>query len=488
MHLSEKIQHIVVLMLENRSFDSLLGGLYAPGECPGFNGLTGAETNPDLNGKPVRIQAPGGRSRADMTVPDPDPGELWDDINTQLFGCPAARNAANPPLMDGFVRNYLTQQPHDGKRPAAQDIMHYYRPDQVPVLSQLAKSFAVCDQWFASAPCQTWPNRFFVHTGSANGYENNNPLHFPYLMETVFNRLQGKGKDWRIYFHDFPQSLTLTRLWPHLDHFHAIETFLEDAENGELPHYSFIEPRYFADFGLPNDQHPPHHVGHGDRLIARIYRALRASPNWEKTLFIITYDEHGGCYDHVPPPAATPPSTHATTPFNFDRYGVRVPAVLVSPWIRPATLLQIKPQLPHRGPPFPFDHTSIIATLRACFDLGKPLSRRDAVAPDLASVLNLAAPTNYGPDIDLPDHPYPESEYAARLAAAQALPLNHGQQAMAKAARWLGTPLALLEKAHELRARLPAWLPGAFPASRRTRGRTDALAHLGERVRHIGKR
>ncbi|HVH82510.1 MAG TPA: alkaline phosphatase family protein, partial [Stellaceae bacterium] len=312
-----------------------------------------------------------------------------------------------PPPMSGFVDNYMRQTAEPPYSPNA--VMHYFTPRQVPVISQLATMFAVCDQWHASAPNQTWPNRFFAHCATAGGYVNNSPPHFPYMMPTIFNRIdQSKVPGgWKIYFHDMPQTLTLAQLWLHRSRFCPFPQFLADANNGELPAYAFIEPRYFADLGLgmPNDQHPPHDVVFAEQLIAKIYNALRASPNWPNTLFIITYDEHGGCFDHASPPLAVPPGDHrAHDDFAFDRYGVRVPAVLVSPYIRPGTILRSAPNgVPHRGPPYPYDHTSIIATVRKCFDLGGPMTARDAAAPDLDPVLELDGPTNDGPDtIDVP--------------------------------------------------------------------------------------
>ncbi|OIQ82494.1 Non-hemolytic phospholipase C precursor [mine drainage metagenome] len=365
----------------------------------------------------------------------------------QLFGLDG-KPGNQPPPMNGFVNNYVRQTVEPAANYIPESIMHHYDPSQVPVISQLAKQFAVCDQWFSSAPCQTWPNRFFLHTSTAGGYENNSPSHFPYLMNTIFNRLNEVNEPWGIYFHDFPQTLTLTNLWPHLEHFHSFDDFKKDARNGELPSYSFIEPRYFPDVKLPNDQHPPHNVGLGEELIADVYNAVRSAPTWQKTLLIIIYDEHGGCYDHVPPPLAVPPDNSKPQPFGFDRYGVRVPAVLISPYIKPGTVLRAAPDgdLPHNGPPYPFDHTSVIATIRKCFNLGGPLTNRDSVAPDLESVLNLDSPTNNGPASVTP-LPYVISN--DELQAALNAPLNGFQKAMHEAAAHL-PPLGLAQNAKNL--------------------------------------
>ena len=385
----DQIEHVVVLMLENRSFDSMLGFLYP--KSPGFDGLTGTEFNLDATGTPVPVWNSPGSDRQTLSIPDPDPGELFTDINTQLFEAAAKPPPGQTPSMGGFAKNYVAQPNPSGDIYVTKNVMHYFTPEQVPVISRLARQFAVSDRWFASAPCQTWPNRFFVHTGTADRYENNDPPHLP-GVDTIYNRFEAVGNEnWKIYFHDIAQSKTLTKLWLLADHFHFYEQFQLDAKSGTLPAYSFIEPRYFTDLALPNDQHPPHVVTLGEQLIADVYNQLRNGPAWTKTMLIITYDEHGGCYDHVPPPAAvSPEKPDANQTFGFDRYGVRVPAVIVSPFVPQGTVLR---------PPgnIPFDHTSILATLRKRFSLGAPLTDRDAQAPDLASALTLSAPTDLGP-------------------------------------------------------------------------------------------
>ena len=429
--LADKIDHVVVLMFENRSFDCVLGRLRPAG--PDFEGLTGAESNsyaPPVG--PIRritswhdpTLEPGV-----MTIPDPDPGELFDDINTQLYGLGNAPNPAPPP-MAGFVENYMRQpaadRPFDPRAP-----MHYFTPDQLPVMSELARSFAVSDQWFAAAPCQTWPNRFFVHTGTAGGYVNNSPAHFPYLMPSIFQRLASVGRMSRVYFHDMPQSITLADQWlAAAERFRRIDSFWDDAEHGDLPDYAFVEPRYFTDdvLGLmPNDQHPPHDVVYGEQLLAKVYNALRSSPAWKKTLFVVTNDEHGGCYDHVSPPPAAPPAPQAGHDgFLFDRYGVRVPALIISPYVAAGSVLRAT--TPGAGRVVPFDHTSIIRTLRERFDPnGEPLTGRDAAAPSLDAALALDGPANDGPEeITVPVYaPQPDE-----IARAKALAPNDLQRSL----------------------------------------------------------
>ena len=206
--------------------------------------------------------------------------------------------------------------------------------------------------------------------------------------------------------------------------------FARDAASGGLPAYSFIEPRYFADRLLnkiPNDEHPPHNVAYGEGLIAAVYNAVRGGPGWPQTLLVITFDEHGGCFDHVAPPRATPPGGPTPDGFAFDRFGVRVPAVIVSPYVRPGAVIR-PPE------PTPFDHTSIIATLRKLFGFAG-LTARDAAAPDLLAALG-ATPANDGPASITAPAIEPAPEQVARAAAK---PPNSMQRNLSSAALMLPT-------------------------------------------------
>ncbi len=328
--------------------------------------------------------------------------------------------------MGGFVDDFM-RQPATTTPPDPHAVMQYFTPRQVPVISQLARAFGVSDRWHASAPCQTWPNRFFTHTATAEGYVNNSPTHFPYTMQTVFNRLESVSQTWRVYFHDIPQSATLARLWDNaLTNFADFEKeFAADASTGVLPAYSFIEPRYFANRlanQLPNDEHPPHNVAYGEALIASVYNAVRGGPAWKQTLLVITYDEHGGCYDHVVPPPATPPGGQTPDGFDFDYFGVRVPAVIVSPYVKAGSIVR---------PPglTPFDHTSILATLREIFGF-TALTARDAAAPSLSGALMPQA-SNLGPvSVAAPATP-PSPAEVARAAAKPPNDLQHSLSAAA---------------------------------------------------------
>jgi phospholipase C len=401
-----RIEHVVVLMLENRSFDSLLGRVYP---CSAhFDGLDPDSGNtwhkPDGSAAEIRSWNSPTITPEAARIPDPEPGELFEDVRMQLFGLDERGDAKGEPNMSGFVDDYARQPPpYHPDNPSG--VMHYLLPSQVPVISRLASEFAVCDRWHASAPCETWPNRYFAHCGTAGGHVNNSfsrfPWQMPRTMPTIFRRLGAFGHSWKIYFHDLPQTATLLDLWPKIPtHFCQFEAeFARHCRTGRLPNYSFIEPRYFPSLisdKPPNDQHPPHNLLYGEQLIATVYNAVRNAPTWDRTLLIVTYDEHGGMFDHVPPPAAVSPGPPYPDGFRFDRYGVRVPAVIVSPYVERGSVVRPPPR-PDGGPVYPFDHTSIAATLHKLFEIGLPLTRRVAAAPDLLCALTLERPDNYGP-------------------------------------------------------------------------------------------
>jgi phospholipase C len=374
-----------------------------------------------------------------VRLPDPEPGELFSDVNMQLFGIDGG--PAGPAEMSGFVDNYARQPP--GYRPDdPRGVMHHFLPSQVPAISTLAKAFGVSDRWHASAPCETWPNRYFAHCGTAGGYVDNDRDRFPYqwprTMPTIFRRLGERGYGWKIYFHDLPQTMTLFDLWPKMPtHFCLFdEEFERHASSGRLPAYSFIEPRYFPSVLAnkpPNDQHPPHNLLFGDQLIARVYNAVRNAPTWPQTLLIVTYDEHGGMFDHVPPPTAVPPGGPYPDGFTFDRYGVRVPAVVVSPYVPPGSVIR-PPGAPDGWPGFPFDHTSIQATLHRLFDLGPPLTPRVAAAPDLLCALTRDRPDNNGPERLSIDPPEPDRE---EIRGYGRRPHNRHQRNLRHPSLWL---------------------------------------------------
>jgi phospholipase C len=440
-----RIEHVVVLMLENRSFDCMLGWLYR--DRPDFDGLRGDEANPwhhdDGTEQQIPVWNDGSLTPEAASIPDPDPGELFDDVSMQIFGL----HADGTPRMNGFVDNYM-RQPANSTPLDPRSAMHCFTPEQLPVLSTLARSFGVSDRWFSSVPSETWPNRLFAHAGSSGGAVNNTAIPLPFLLPSVFRRLESCGRSWKVYFQDAPQTASLVDLWLRIPtHFRSFDPeFLEDAADGRLPNYSFIEPRYFTSrllHRVPNDAHPPHNVAFAEQLVAALYNAVRAGPAWDRTLLVIIFDEHGGCYDHVPPPAAVPTGRPASNGFAFDRFGPRVPAVIVSPYVPAGSILRA----PAGGPPF--DHTSIISTLNALFDLGAPLSDRAAAAPDLLPTLRLEQPENMGPAcIDVTKLKPTQEE----MRSMHRLPHNSYQRRL----RWPGALMATLAArtaAHTHRAR-----------------------------------
>jgi phospholipase C len=401
----DEIRHVVVLMLENQSFDRLLGFLRLDDPSERVDGVTGDEAVPLVPGDPSRTYRVRRATTAAAYVTDPGPGHSLEDVNVQVFGGHPPPDPATP-TMDGFVWNYALQAGADGRpigpeRAAA--IMECLDPALVPVITTLARSFVVCDRWFASMPGPTWPNRFFAHAGTARGLietptEIGQIASFlapRYPMRTIFENLAEAGHTWAVYFGDHTQTFALGALHRHAaDGFRSLERFAEDVRAGTLPSYAFLEPVYLdTAVSAASDQHPPHDLLEGERLIAWVYDTLSGNQAvWRRSLFLLLYDEHGGCYDHVPPPAAVPPDdeSRANPRFPFDRLGVRVPAVIASPWVR-------RGRADHRV----YDHTSLLATLKALFGLRAFLTRRDAQANVIDPANFLDAPRAAG---DMPSN------------------------------------------------------------------------------------
>ncbi len=444
------IQHVVVLMLENRSFDHMLGWLCEHGsDVDGLGGTESCPTDPDQRlGATPRVSV----SKAVVPaayVTDPDVPHEFPDVTYQLFG---QQVAPAPPLptVDGFLASYARQRGSDGVPIGvgrAAQVMACFDPAQVPVISTLAREFAVCDRWFSSVPGPTWPNRFFLAAATSDGHVDSpsgleavkDEIGFStYGMTTLFESVGRSGRDWRIYYHEIAQTLAFSNLHEQLDHFHPFESdFLEDAARGRLPQYAFVEPRYFAFLGKPaSDQHPPHDIRHGEQLIATVYDALRSGPAWNQTLLVLLYDEHGGFYDHVPPPTSLNPDgqVSASPAFDFQRLGVRVPAIIVSPWVA-------RGRVDHTL----YDHTSVAATVKALFGLPRFLTKRDAVANCFDHLLDLAKPRT--------DAPQNLSAAAARLladapvATTETAGLNDLQRSLVHLGTAVNAPTALRTEA-----------------------------------------
>jgi phospholipase C len=420
------VQHIVQLMLENRSFDHMLGFLYPNKSGPDgqpFEGLLGSESNDDSSGQPVTVFPIDTSVTGAYFMPGADPGEGYANTNVQLFGIGKPPDPPTP-TMAGFVTSFDSAIPFDQRSglsvqagTTASSIMGMFPPSALPVLSGLARGFAVCDHWYSSVPTETFPNRAFACAATSQGHMNDATSSF--TVQSIFGLMTAHNVSWKIYGYD-AEPLTRGNFPDTLDapeaNFGKFPDFQADAAAGQLPAYSFLEPSWGS---TGNSQHPNYDVALGEALILEVYRTVRNGPGWASTLLIITYDEHGGCYDHVPPPAgATPPdSTIGEFGFDFTRFGLRVPAVLVSPLIPAGTIYRVP------DGSTPIDHTSVLKTIEQRWGL-PALTARDAAAPGLGGVLTLTVPRTDDPlaNVAAPtsDGTNPAAGEVSQLQSAQA--------------------------------------------------------------------
>ena len=434
-------EHLVVVMYENRSFDNILGWLYTPETVPAgqrFDGLAmGRYSNLAADGTSIEAHVYYGPTDTIMSQPNPDPGEQYPHVNTQLFG--TVDPASNADLVKGPVQAPFNAPPSGQKADNSGFVRDYeinftglskgvpptpdqtrvamggFSPGMLPVFSTLAREFAVFDAWFCAVPSQTFCNRSFFHASTSHGYVTNMNyggyekwLNAP-ATPTIFNRLEEAGIPWRVYY-DEQQVVSLTgvlhapslqKYWK--SNFRTMKQFYLDVQSGDLPAYSFVEPRMIFNH---NDMHPPYgalatgdvdgvdltnsalsDVRAGEVLLHEIYSAIRtsATPGRSKadnTLLLVTFDEHGGTYDHVSPPNATPPDSgvRGEMGFTFDRLGCRVPAIAISAYTKAGTVINDQ-----------MHHGSVIRTLTALHGL-QSLTDRDDEANDLSNVVNLGTP------------------------------------------------------------------------------------------------
>ncbi|BAT88985.1 Non-specific phospholipase [Vigna angularis] len=373
------IKTVVVMVMENRSFDHMLGWMKRLN--PAINGVTGSESNPlsvtDPNSKRFFF-----KDQAHYV--DPDPGHSFQAIREQIFG--SNDTSANPPPMNGFAQQAFSM---DNTSHMSENVMNGFLPDLLPVYKTLVSEFAVFDRWFASVPASTQPNRLFVHSATSGGATSNvaAKLAAGYPQQTIFDSVYDAGLDFGIYYQNIPATLFYRNLrkLKYVLKFHSYDlSFKLHAKEGKLPSYTVMEQRYMDTKLIPaNDDHPSHDVYQGQMFVKEVYETLRASPQWNQTLFLITYDEHGGFYDHVPTPARGVPSPDGIVgpePFNFtfNRLGVRVPTIAISPWIQKGTVVHGP-----NGSPTPtseYEHSSISATVKKLFNLPSFLTNRDAWA------------------------------------------------------------------------------------------------------------
>ncbi|CAB3761846.1 alkaline phosphatase family protein [Paraburkholderia solisilvae] len=387
-----RIRHVFVLMLENRSFDHL----FALSGIPGIVAATSANTNThDGNVYPFGGDAP-------KTLPT-DPPHEFADVVEQLCGAGVrfAKGQPFPPVDNaGFAANFATSA-SEGALPPQADIGDIMRGidtrAEAPALYALATEFVLCDGWRSSLPGPTWPNRYFVHGASSAGLDHTPTREemvewesvdgFSFPNGSIFDAL---GKDnYRLYQDEsgsllgrVPQVASIR----HIDFFDVdnLSHLEADLAHNYSARYTFIEPNYgdlaHQTFVGGSSQHPLDGVARGDQLVARVYNTLRQSPVWQNSLLVILHDEHGGLYDSVQPGAAVPPDDGAaarlnTSGFGFDVYGVRVPAIVVSPWVA-------KGVVDHTV----YDHSSVLASIERLFGIA-PLTQRDRHANDLLSLI-----------------------------------------------------------------------------------------------------
>ncbi len=379
--------HIVVVMMENHSFDNLLGALSRAGQRAA-DGLSfdsagvATNSNPGGSGMPAEVTA----FPFPSTAQGPHVSQTWNATHEQI----------DEGRMDGFVRSVRSSQP-----------MGYYPAEALPFAYSLAATFTLANRWFCSAPCMTFPNRRFLMAGTAYGNIATDVASLsdpPPPNGTIFDRLSAHGISWRNYFTDLPYTAIIPSIVEkHLTHLAPIVDFYADCAAGTLPSVSFVDPEVGAlsligktlaslpvlgSIGaglatLGGDEEEPQDMRYGEAWAHQVLRAVLQSPAWPRTLLIYTYDEHGGYYDHVPPPPAVAPDSiapHLTptdVPGGYDIYGPRVPAVVVSPYSRPNGVTDAV-----------HDHTSVLATIEAKWNL-PALTYRDANAATVMDFLDV---------------------------------------------------------------------------------------------------
>nr|WP_315491381.1 alkaline phosphatase family protein [uncultured Rhodoferax sp.] len=433
----DKIKHVVYIMLENRSFDHVCGWLYGKddtginfiGSDAPFDGASTDMFNIDPCGGPdgktpqkvMLSQYQGGQlsEQWDLDFLPNDPFHDKSDVMRQLFwGQKDGYEKREIPGMAGFVWNN-----------GVHDVMQTYSPKQLPILNGLARNFAISDAWYCSMPSATDPNRAFAFTGSALGQLNNfqNGTTYQYWpsnphRQSIWKVLWTNGfTDWKLYHsvewmnYVHTYHLYLQGTIPSVDtaiaanatsFLQTVDQFKKDALAGTLPAFSFLEPIWIAMTGTTS-YHPGADPLAGEMALNQIYDAIRMGPKWKDTLFVITFDEHGGIFDHAPPPyAANPWPNDRNDGFQYDIMGVRVPTILVSPWIKEQTVFR-------STTPTAYDSTSILATLLHW--AGVPQSRwcmgaRVQQAPTFEGVLQQATPRATSPALQRSyDKSYPQS-------------------------------------------------------------------------------
>ena len=403
----DPIKHVIALMLENNSFDHILGSLGKGDGVPSNPPLTNAYNSQAYSQAPTNARST-----------SPEPKHDLSDVIVQI--------GTGEGSMSGFVQNYAQSYPQLQASQFGQ-VMEYYALNSLPVLHQLATEFSICDRWFSSLPGPTWPNRLFAMTGTSLGKVTmpggimDLNLHW-YDQPTVFDRLNEKKVEWKVYFGDIAVSTILVHQWDPQNavrHRPMTEFYLDTADASEFPAFAWIEPAYLPP--RANDYHPPHDVFDGEELVANVYNSIRSNLElWNSSLLLILFDEHGGFFDHVRPPTAIPPDHHQDQ-WTFDRMGVRVPAILVSPWVSNAVFSQT------------LDHTSLLKYLSDKWSLG-PLGQRVANAQSFASAISTSCRTNTVSQLTVPATKAGPNEQLTELTGHEQsmIALSHALESMAE--------------------------------------------------------
>lgn len=463
---TDRIRHIVVLMEENRSFDHLFGWYRGTKQ-----GLNGSEYNLVNASDPLseRVYV----TNHSRYVALCDPAHSTPATDFKIFGREKTRDPHTGRLLDemmsGFVQYETMAHAH---HPAWRGcgVMDMFAPERLPVMTTLAQEFVLMDQFFCSYPGPTWPNRLFFLSGTSNGLTETIPwFHdtpgklFP--QPTIFDQVADAGGTWRLYYADTPWEIFVETIAHHPANTQPMGTFYADAAAGTLPDFSFINPRSGINVTTghgSDDMHPDHDVALGEKLYKDIYEALRAGPAWNETLFVITFDEHGGFYDHVPPPRRAPPPddtpAYPDKTVRFDRGGVRIPTLLISPWL-PRGHVETHP--PARQKPSPdsvYELTSIMATSRKLLSILNttgPLTRRDAWAATFDHLFSELDEPRTDCPTTLPPAPPP----ALTSREERFRPLNHLQSDLVHIHRHLqGPPLQPDPPGPALQGEVSAWL------------------------------
>jgi phospholipase C len=407
--IAHPIEHFVVVMLENRAFDHMLGWINQWMGPNKVDGLTGAEFN-IANGTKWYVKD---------SCPYVNPFDPLHDLPSVTEEVMGGQQWLNPAPMDGFAKRHFEAQDADFWM-----VMHGFKPDMVPAISTLAENFVLFDKYFSSLPGPTYPNRMFWHSGTSHGMDANTIIDFlpGQPQRTMMDVFNDYNISWATYFSDLPDMILFKtmREWKNLENYHLIDEFSKHVKEGTLPTYSWVCPQFLpsATRGA-QDQHPDHDVILGEEFIAEIYGILRNSDLWNKTAFILTYDEHGGIYDHVPPPAdniPNPDGLNTNDGFNFTRLGVRVPMIVASPWVAKGHVVG-EPETSH------FEHSSAYATLKRMLGLEEELTNRTAWAAPWDFIFSEAAPRTDCPT-SLPTPPNPGERRSAVLKDQQARPPN----------------------------------------------------------------